>query len=103
MDDRGRKCRYADSDVFCTVGSRRAVLNPFPLAADDCFVLSNIKRSIPRGHFEHAAEYKGVLIEIGRLARLTPSAGAFHASNAQLGSSRAEPTDEFVDNLGSVP
>ncbi len=51
---------------------------------------------------QHARKHDRVLVELGRLARLDPTGGAFHAGDAQVRGLRVHAADEFLDHLGLV-
>src|SRR5687768_9339716 len=69
----GRKGRQANGDVLGPFGARRTVSHPLTGLSDNRLPGGNVVGAATRFDMQHPAKQDGVLGELGRLTRLTPS------------------------------
>jgi indole-3-glycerol phosphate synthase len=102
MHGAGRERRQADRDILGALIARSAVAHPFALMRDDGLARVDLQHAGTGFDAQRTAQYHRILVELGRLTRLLPAAGAGHVRNTNRFGAGVDASDVLGDPLGFV-
>ncbi len=100
MGGRKRESRTTYCYVFRAFGFRSTVADPLSAAGNHRLTFAYIERPAAGFDPEQTAKDDGVFVEVRRLTRLDPAAGAAHVGDADVIARGVHVAYIFVDQLG---